>query len=240
MRYLLVSLLLMLAPAFSLAAADQPMGTRVSLSAMVEVALPNDEVEVMFRVEEQGKEIDKIRQSVNRVTAAIKKRLAREQDLLLATTSRHLQPVWQYPKNGERVRVGWQLVQTGSITSSRLDEVAGWLNEIEAAGAHLSGLQYRISSGAMEKAREELSLQALRKFRDKAASIARGLDAGSFRIVTLSTESHTPTPLLQRREMAMMAAAAEADPPALSAGEGVVRLTVSGEVEMPPKDYSVR
>ena len=237
MHYLIASLLLMLAPAWALAASEKPEGARIALSATVEMELPNDEVVISFRVEKQGKDVRAIRQEVNRMAGAIEKRLRREPGLKLETTSRHLQPLWHYPKNAERVRTGWQMVQAGRVISSRLDEVAGWLEDIEAAGAHLSGLQFRISSSAMENARAELSQQALRKFRDKAAAMARGLGADNFRIVSLSADSRMPAPIVQRREMAMMAAAREAEPPALSAGEGTVRLTVSGEIELPYMEY---
>ena len=70
--------------------------------------------------------------------------------------------------------------------------------------------------------------------------MAKGLGANSFRIVTLGTDSQMPAPIVQRREVAMMAAAREAEPPALSAGEETVRLTVNGEIELPSMEYPVK
>ena len=240
MRYLFVFSLLMLAPALGQAEPDQTNGTRVSLSATAEAVVANDEVTISFRVEQQGKDVDQIRRYVNRVTAEVKKRLEKQKDVKLETTSRRLQPVWRYQKNGERIRVGWQMLQSGRITSRRLDEVAGWLEEIETAGAHLTSLQFGISSRTLAKTKEELNLQALNRFRDKASQIAKGLAAESFRILRLSTDSQLPQPVVRRREMAMMAAAPEAEPPALSAGEGTVQVTVSGEIELPHIEYPVK
>lgn len=207
------------------------------MSATAGATLPNDEVEITFRVEKQGKNAKEVRQYVNRITARIKKRLEQEKEVRLVTTGRYMQPIWKYPKNSERIRVGWQMRQTGLITSRRLDDVAGWLADIEGEQAHLSGLQFRVSNKAMAEAKKSLRLQALKKFRHKAATMAGGLGADSFRILRLSADSQLPQPVMQRREMAMMAAAADAGPPALSAGEGVVRVTVSGEIELPFIDY---
>ena len=239
MHYLLTLSLLFLVPASIQAEESRQAGTRIALSASVEAVLPNDEVVVSFRVEKQGTDAGEIRQYVNRVTSRIQKRLESESGVKLVTTGRYLRPVWKYPKHGERVRVGWQMLQTGQITSQRLDEVAGWLADIEEMEAQLSGLQFRISSTAMAEAQESQRLLALKKFRQKAVLMASGLGAESFRILRLNTDSRLPQPVMQHREMAMMASAPDAEPPALSAGEGVVRVTVNGEIELPFIDYPV-
>ncbi len=189
---------LMLALLFALpsARADDSVndGTRINLSATAETTLPNDEAIISFRVERQGANAGKIRQQVNRITAAIKQRLEKEANVRLTTTSRNLQPLWKYPKNAPRVRTGWNMVQTGQAVSADLAAVPTWLDAIEATGAHLSGLQFRLSRGATLKAREQLRLDAVSLFRKKAATIARGLSAESFRILRLNTNSNAPRP----------------------------------------------
>jgi len=136
MRYFLILSLLFISPVWAQAESNQPGGTRVSLSAMAETELANDEVAVQFRVQAEGRQSAQLWQQVNRVSARIKQRLENESDVKLTTTSRRLEPVWEYhPTTRKRERTGWRMVQTGMITSTKLDAVPNWLDGIEQAGA---------------------------------------------------------------------------------------------------------
>jgi len=239
-RLLILFSLIFLSPMAAQAADTKPVGTRINLSATAEAQLPNDEVVITFRIEKDGADANAVRQYVNRVSGAVHERLRHEAGLKLKTLSRSMQPLWQYPKNRQRIRTGWRMAQTGQVVSRKLDAVPDWLDAIEAAGASLSGLQFRISSAASKKAQGELSLQAIATFRQKATVIARGLNAGSFRILQLNTSSQTPRPVLYRGEMPMMAKSADAAPPSLSAGEGKLGITVSGSIEVPFTDFPVK
>lgn len=214
-----------------------PNGTRINLNAAVETQVPNDEVVISFRVEKEDKNARVARQYVNKVSAAIKNRLKHEQGVKHKTTSRNMQAVWKHYKDRPRQRTGWRMTQSGQIVSSKLDAVPGWLNAIEAAGAQLSGLQYRISAKRSKSVQDSLRLQAIASFRDKAAVIAKGLSAKTFRIIRLNTSSHAPQPVRYRAEMAMMAKSVSADTPALSSGEGKISVNVTGEIETPFIDF---
>ncbi len=244
MRYLLMSVLLLLTPMLAQAQDDAeyfPEGTRINLSASAEMVLPNDEVIVSFRVEKQGKDADAVRSYVNKVSGAIEQRLKQEADVKLKTLSRNMQPVWKYVKNSPRVRVGWQMTQSGQISTTNLKAVPKWLDAIESAGAHLSNLNFRVSDAISKQAMESLRRQAIANFRSKAAGMAKGLDAESFRIIRLNTSGQAPQPRIYRAEMAMMAkASADNAQPALSAGENKITVTVSGEIEVPFIDYPAK
>jgi len=238
MRYLLMLSLLFILPVWTQAEGNQPKGMRISLSAMAETDLANDEVAVQFRVQAEGRRSAPLRQQVNRISARIKQRLENESNVKLTTTSRRLEPVWEYhAATRKRERTGWRMVQTGTITSTKLDAVPNWLDDIEQAGAQLSGLQFRVSSPTMNDAQDALQLQAIRKFRHKAGDIAKGLDTKSFRVIRLQTNASRP--IYPVRGMAMMASKADAAP-ALSSGESKVSVTVSGEIEVPFRDFPVR
>jgi len=241
MRYFFVMLtLLCLPPLLAQAEAVTPGGTRINLQAMAETSLPNDEVVLTFRVEKDGTNAGSVRQYVNRVSGAIQKRLKHEPGVKLKTISRSMQPVWQYPKNRKRVRTGWRMIQTGQVVSRKLEAVPNWLDAIESAGANLSGLQFRISSTASKRAQDQLRLQAISLFRQKAGVIAKGLSASSFRIIQINTNSQMPRPVMYRAEMAMMAKSADAASPSLSAGEGKISVSVSGSIQVPFTDFSVK
>jgi len=240
MRYLLILSLFILTPVSAQAENPQPAGTRINLSATAERELPNDEVVITFRVEKEGKDAQNIRQQVNQITAKIQKRLTKELGLKLKTTSRNMQPLWHHPKNQPRVRTGWRMIQSEEITSSNLDAVPHWLDAIESEGAHLSSLQFRLSRERSGQTRDALRLQAIKTFRSKAAVIAKGLDAKSFRIIHLNSSSQAPRPVLYRSEMAMLAKSADVSAPALSAGEGHLQITVTGEIEVPFTDFPLQ
>jgi len=227
-------------PGLAQAESRQPTGTRINISATAEAELSNDEVVITFAVQKEGKDADKIRQYVNRVTGAIKERLESEKGVKVKTTSRSMQPVWHYPKNQPRVRTSWRMTQSEQITSSNLDAVPQWLDAIEAEGAQLSNLQFRISRKTLLKTQNALNLKAIRLFRQKAKVMAKGLDAKSFRIMRLNTSAHAPQPMRLHREMMMAKAADASAPPSLSAGEGSVRVTVNGEIEVPFTDFPAR
>jgi len=233
---ILIFVLFLCAPMLA-QAEDAAAGTRVSLTANAEAVLANDEVVITFRVEKQGQDAEVVRQYVNRVSSAIAQRLKQEKDVRLSTISRSMQPVWQYPKNSPRIRTGWQMIQSGQAVSMRLDAVPHWLDAIESAGANLSGLSFRVSAAVLEQAMVSLRQQAVCNFRSSAASMAKGLDAASFRIVHLNTGSRQPQPRVFGSEMAMMARSADAAPPALSAGENRISVTVSGDIELPFTDF---
>jgi len=241
MRYLFFLLSLFCFQPVAVQAADaQPGGTRINLQAMAETKLPNDEVVISFRIEKEGKDSDAARQYVNRVSGIIHKRLQQEAGVKVKTISRSMQPVWKYPKNSQRIRTGWRMTQTGQVVSSKLDAVPNWLDAIEAAGANLSNLQFRISSSASKKAQDLLRLKAIAAFRARAAVIAKGLDAKHFRIIQLKTSSQMPRPVMYRAEMAMMAKSADAAPASLSAGEGKLRVIVTGAIQTPFVDFPVK
>ena len=233
--------LLLFAPTLTQAEGLEPGGTRINISATAEAELPNDEVVITFRVEQQGKNSDEIRKQVNNISKRIQQRLQKERGVKLKTTSRNMQPVWHHPKNQPRVRTAWRMTQTEQVTSTNLDAVPAWLDAIENAGAHLSNLQFRVSRERARLTQASLQLEAIKTFRKKAAALAKGLDTSDFRIIRLNTSSHTPRPVMYRSEMAMMAkASADTPAPSLSAGEGTIQVTITGEIETPFIDYPVK
>ncbi len=129
-------------------------------------------------------------------------------------------------------------MQREQVTTRRLDAAADWIDAIEKQGAHLDSLSFRISEGASNAAKKSLSLQAVKNFRAKAATLAKALEAPSFRIVTLETSSQQPVYPMQR-EMGLMKASAAAAP-SLNSGEGKIAVHISGQIRLPPRDFGVR
>jgi len=214
---------------------SRPSGTRIQLSVTVEQSISNDEVIAHYRIEEIGTSAKKLRLKVNQITARLEKRLKSEQ-VKHKTTGRSLRPhrekgVFNYKK--------WSLNQSGQILSSDLDNLANWLADIEAMGVKLNQLSFRVSSEKMRQAHNELRLEALRKFRDQAEVLSRGITASSFRIIRIQTSGNSRRHFARQPMMAEMAMAKNTAP-VMASGESKTTLTVSGEIEVQFTDFPVK
>ena len=233
MKYLLILSTLLFVP---LAHAEdyKPEGTRVSLSAKAYEDVVNDEVVVSYRIEAKGNNADQLRKKVDEVAAKVTARLKREK-VKHATTNRSLSPSRD---SGFFSTKNWELVQTGRVTTQDIDAVPGWLADIEAAGVKLSGLQFQVSDKLRHKVEEQLRIQAIQDFRAKAANIAGGLAAKSFRIIDMRTHANDESrPQLQDNYRLEKSKYSE---PALSGGESRISVMVSGAIETPFKDFPVK
>jgi len=219
-------------------AADAPRGTHVSLSAEAESRLPNDELVVQFTVAKDGKNASALRSEVNRISQAVDARLNAEEGLKVTTTDRSLAPIWEYDRpNGKKIRTGWRMLQSTQVITQKLEEVSGWLDAIEAAGAQVKALTFRVNSETLRETQNDLRMQAIAAFRAKAADFAKGLDAPSFRILELQTDSPQVYPMQAMRVQNMAADESMAAAPVLSSGESPVTVRVSGIIEIPFKDF---
>ncbi|TLS68117.1 DUF541 domain-containing protein [Mariprofundus erugo] len=240
MRYLMMFLMFFVAAVAAQAEEAQPAGARMTLSATATAEYPNDEVVVSFRVEKDGRDAGRVLADVNRISAAIEQRLRHQSGLKYRTTGRNMQPLWQYPKDGKRIRSGWQVSQGGQIVSTRLEAVSSWLEAIESEGAMLSSLQFDISADASKHIQQQLQLDAIASFRAQAAGMARGMGAKSFRVIRINSSSQMPPMPAPRSAMVLMSrAAADMAPPSLSAGESRVTVAVEGEIEIPFHEFPV-
>jgi len=231
MRYVLFLTMLLVTPAW----ADEPAGTRVSLSAEAEAMAANDEVVVNFQILAEGPLTKPLQEEVNRISQAVDKRLAKE-NVKLKTTDRRMEPQWD---RQHARRIGWRLTQSAEATSQDLDAVAEWVQAIEELGAQLQGVTYRVSSGTMRDMQDELRMQAVASFRQEATAMARALSVPSYRVISLQTSQSQPVyPVRGRMVMGMAMEAAE--PPAMQAGESRITVSVSGEIELPFRDFPAR
>lgn len=235
MRRFIVLALLLVAPVMAHCEESPPAGTRIHLSVTVEKSVSNDEIIVHYRIEETGTSAKKLRLQVNQITARLEKRLKDEQ-VKHNTTGRSLRPdrekgVFNYRK--------WRLNQSGQISTNDLDNISGWLADIEAMGVKLNQLSFRLSSEKMSQLHNELRLEALRKFRDQAEVLSRGVDASSFRIIRIQTSGNSPRHFSRQPMMAEMSVANNAAP-VMASGESKYTFTVSGEIEVEFTDFPVK
>ena len=237
MKYLIVLSLLVITPACASETTRAEQGAVLNLTATSSMRIANDEVVVNFRIEAEGKSAEGLQQQVNDISHRVNAVQNKHADLKRQTTGRSLQPVSHYDKAlGRQIRDGWRLVQSEQVISHDLADVAELVDGIEKAGAHLDQLNFGISKNASETAMETLGMLAVQKFRNKAGVMAKALEAPSFRILQLRTDSRNPpAPVMQR---GMMMSTAEAAP-SLNSGESTLSVTVSGDILLPEKSFIV-
>lgn len=211
---------------------SQPEGTRVSLAAEASEAAVNDELVVHYRITERGGNARVLRQKVNAIAQKIEARLKSEK-VKHKTTSRRLSPV---SSDGVFSTREWEMLQSGEIKTGDLEAVSGWLGDIEATGAKLNHLQFKVSDTAHKRIEERLKLEAIASFRSKAATIAKGLSGKSFKIIQLNTSGSAPVMAYRQEKSYSMISSA----PQLSAGESTIKVNVSGTIEVPFKSFPVK
>lgn len=133
------------------------------------------------------------------------------------TGEQKLEPVWR----------GSQTIDIESKNSAKLLEAVG---KIQNMGFAMNNLAYTLSQDIMEKTRDELMVEALKKLQAKAKIVAQTLGKSSVELVDVNVDTGGPVmpmykTMMARGEMAMDAAAAP--PPVAQAGETDVTLTVS-------------
>ena len=236
-KYLIVLSLLFITPAWATEPADT--GTVLSLSATAALTVENDQLLVSFRIEAEGPDAAKLQKVVNDTTRKVQALLAQHPDIQVQTTGRSLQALTHYDKaTSQQVRDGWRLVQNEQAITHSLASVPEWVDDIERAGAHLNGLNFNVSEKKTEATLEKLRMQAVQTFRLRAASMSKALDAPSFRILRLRTDNRMPpSPVMQRNLMAMSPAESA---PSFNAGESRLSVTVSGDILLPEKNFTVR
>jgi len=230
---------LFITPAMAHDAAPADKGTIVSVSASASTQLANDEAVVDYRIEAAGNNAKVLQLEVNATAGRVHKALDAFPELRQQTTGRNLQAMNHYDKAlGRQVRDGWRLVQSEQVTGRDVKAVVDWVDAIEKAGAHMDRLSFTVSEKSSSATMDALRMQAIGSFRTKAAGMADALGATSFRILNLrSDESRPPAPMQQRGVMALSSAESA---PSMNSGESRLSVTVSGEILLPEKVFSVK
>ncbi len=152
-------------------------------------------------------------------------RLRKLPDLDRRTGDYRVQPVYRKGRLDH-----WHGEQTLILTSPHpqaLARVAGLLQ----SRLQIRGLSFFLSSARREALIDDLLDEALRRFKARARHISQRLGHGRYRIVELAVGGDDrlppPRPLLRMQSLA----ASSLSTPALAAGKGEVRLTLTGVIQ---------
>lgn len=239
--HIFIVLFLLISPA-AWADEHKPVGTHIQISSSAEQQVRNNEVVIRFRMEAMGSKPAALRKKVNAISQKINTQLAALSGIReRRTINRKMNMRWRYDKTSKkRLRDGWHLLQSEEVVSD--PEIAAQLIEqIEAAGAHLDQINYRIERASYQRHRAALEVKAIQQFRQRAAAMARAFDATSYKILTIQTErSRAPMPRRMQRDMMVMESKAmAAAPAAMHGGQQRIEVGISGTILLPDQDFNV-
>jgi predicted secreted protein len=223
---LLGAALLAGAPAF----AQKHDAPKDQVSFRVEAAreVPNDWVSATLGVEEESTDLPGLAARVNQRMAAALALAKSDTKLTVASGAYQTQPVY------DKTRIArWRASQDLSIETAEVAALADMAGKLQAQGLLLRGVVFSVAPDTKKRVDDELTVEALSVFRERAGLIARGLGRRGWNLVSLALgDASMPPPVpIYRQRMAMETAAADVAP-SFESGRSTVRVEVNATIEL--------
>ncbi|HKJ82909.1 MAG TPA: SIMPL domain-containing protein [Mariprofundaceae bacterium] len=208
--------------------------TAVYINATSNTRVPNDQVTILYRIEQTADDTAEIENRVNTISAEIDKVL-RPFKADRQTLDRRIVKQRAPGKEHDEKQPQWTMIQQESITTTDLKKVSAIIRTIEHHRGLANGIRFGISRSAQEKICSGLVQKAIERFKQKAAGVARALGLASYRIESIHIDHNRPQPI----RPAMLAATARTASPTLQSGTGEVKVSVHGRIDIPGRAYAV-
>jgi predicted secreted protein len=203
--------------------------TVLHLSEFAERVLRQDRLTIQLRAEVTGPDATRVQSEINRRMAA-----ALERARAVPTVRAETRGYWVNQERPQNAPVRWRgqqvLVLIGGDTAATL-ALAG---ELQQNGLLMSGMNFDLLPETARAAEDELTAEALKRLRERAARVAAALELSirnirDVRVGQIGGQM-PPRPMMMRAE-----AAGSAAQPVAEAGETTVRVTVDAEVVLVPR-----
>jgi len=201
---------------------------QVSFRVEAKREVPNDWISATLGVEEESGDAAGLAARVNQRMAAALALAKAEQRLQVSSGAYQTQPVY------DRTRiVRWRASQDLLIETAEVEVLAQMAGTLQAQGLLLRGDSFGVSPETRKRVEDELIVEALSLFRERAGLIARGLGRRGWNLMSLALGESAPPPMPfhQARGMAMEASDA-AVAPAFESGRSTLRVEVNATVEI--------
>jgi predicted secreted protein len=200
---------------------------QVSFRVEAKREVPNDWISGTLGVEEESSDVAGLAARVNQRMAAALGLAKADQRLQVSSGAYQTQPVY------DRTRiVRWRASQDLVIETAEVDVLAQMAGTLQAQGLLLRGVSFSVAPETRKGIEDELILEALGLFRERAGLIARGLGRRGWNLMSLALGESAPPPMPfhQTRGMAMEADAAVA--PAFESGRSTLRVEANASIEV--------
>ena len=229
-RYMLLgfALVLVLPASLIFAAEDcKPKGTLIDLSVAAAKPALNDLGRATIYVEANGGNPAELAKRVNTTIATALETAKTYDKVKTRSGNTHTYP--NYSKEG-RIS-GWRIRSELLLESRAMMDLSELLGKLQEGGLVIGQIVLQPAPETERKAEDEATLEAIAAFQAKAKLVADALKK-TYRIrqMNIGSAGQPPeVPLMRASKMAAM----EAAPAPIEAGESMVSVTVSGQIELP-------
>ena len=205
----------------------------VEISASAERELPNDTLIASVFAEADGPRQSDVAAKVNGAIAWAIEQAKNAPGVTARTQQYYTNPI--YDDKGNRRITGWRARQSLRLEgrdAKTLSELLGTLQERTA----VESVSFSVSTPARNAAEEALTTDAISRFQARATQVAGAFGRRGYRLgrVTISNAGGGQPPMPYETR-AFAAAAPAAAPPPIEAGTQTLSVTVSGTIELDPK-----
>jgi len=200
---------------------------RASFQVVVTREIENDWATARLSAMAEGKDPALVASEVNARIERALARVKKEKGILVESGGYVTQPVY----DASRI-VRWQAWQELRIETADVDRLAKLIGALQSEALVLSAIEFSVKRATREALQDELTLEALRRFRARADLVTKGLGGAGWSLVALSVGQGGAPPRFQamraEADMAMKTASA----PVFEAGKSELEITVDGTIEL--------
>ena len=202
---------------------------RVSFQVEARREVANDWATARFSVLAEGKDPAIVAESVNKQMASALAKAKRTKGVEVRSGAYMTQPIYD---DGRVVR--WRARQELRVESGDVDRLSKLIGVLQGDSVLLSGIDFSVRPETRVAIEDELIEEALAAFRARATLIAKGLEASSWSLISLSVgrTGGAPRMVQMMRAESDLMSMSRATPPAFEAGTSDIQIQVSGNVEL--------
>ena len=205
-------------------------GTTLALSEHAERNLPRDRLVAELVVEASDADVAHVQAEINRRMAEASAR-AKAVPAVTVTTGAYS----VYEERPDKAPPRWHGRQELHLEAKDRVALLQLIGTLQGDGLSVSSLNAVLSREAASAVEDELTDEALKRLRERAARIAAalGLQVESIGKLTIGNAAVPSQPI--RYRFSATAATAAAPPPVVEAGDATVAVSIEAEIELTPK-----
>ena len=229
MHYIKKSLLILLfsisAPA--LFAAETITYNRVSYQVTEQQEIANDEITVTMGIERDGQDATKLANEINQLMAAANTTIKKFPTIKSSTSDYSIRPVYTRDNRLDH----WRGASSVTLKSQNIKDMVA-LVQILQKTLLIKSTRYNVSPELKEKIETGMIEAALMKFNTRAEKVSKSLGFKKYRLVNININNSgsTPRPVYAMARAEMVSA--DIAPPSFESGQSIIKVTVSGTIEM--------
>lgn len=177
---------------FSVALADEEPSRLnvVHFAAEARAQVPNDEVEILLNVQNQGQRPSELAKQLNADMQWALGIAEKSPEVKAQTLNYRTEP--RYDRSG--TVIGWQVSQSLRLTATEIEQATALATTLQER-LLIKSMQFQPSDATREKIEDRLTVQALKRFRERAEMIRAAMGMGAYEVVDIQLGNRTPPPM---------------------------------------------